>query len=49
MPGLAGESYGELADEERDWQDADLIAAREACHHKIDFSSLLPKLDRLFG
>ncbi len=47
MPGLARESYAELAEEERDWKDADLIAAREACHHKIDFSSLLPKVDRL--
>ncbi len=25
-----------------DW-DADLVAAREACHHKIDFSALLPR------
>jgi uncharacterized protein len=49
MPGLARESYAELAEEERDWKDADLIAAREACHHKIDFSSLLPKVDRLFS
>ena len=30
MPGLARESYAELAEEERDWKDADLIAAREA-------------------
>ena len=37
MPGLARESYAELAEEERDWKDADLIAARETCHHKIDF------------
>ncbi len=49
MPGLARESYAELAEEERDWKDADLIAAREACHHKIDFSALLPKVDRLFS
>jgi uncharacterized protein len=49
MPGLARESYAELAEEERDWKDADLVAAREACHHKIDFSALLPKVDRLFG
>jgi predicted aldo/keto reductase-like oxidoreductase len=49
MPGLAREAYAELAEEERDWKDADLIAAREACHHKIDFSALLPKVDRLFS
>ena len=29
--------------------DADLVAAREACHHKIDFTSLLPKVDRLLS
>ena len=49
MPGLARESYAELAEEERDWKNADLTAAREACHHKLDFSALLPKVDRLFS
>ncbi len=49
MPGLARESYAELAAEDRDWKGADLEAAREACHHKIDFSALLPEVDRLLG
>jgi hypothetical protein len=49
MRGVARECYAELAAEERDWKDADLAAAREACHHKIDFASLLPKVDRLLS
>jgi uncharacterized protein len=49
MRGVARECYAELAAEERDWKDADLDAAREACHHKIDFASLLPKVDRLLS
>ena len=49
MRGLARESYAELAAEERDWKGADLAAAREACHHKIDFSALLPEVDRLLS
>ena len=49
MRGVAREAYAELAEEERDWKDADLVAAREACHHKIDFSALLPKVDRLLS
>jgi predicted aldo/keto reductase-like oxidoreductase len=49
MRGLARESYAELTAEERDWKDADLAAAREACHHKIDFAALLPEVDRLLS
>lgn len=49
MRNLARESYAELTDEERDWTGADLAAAREACHHRIDFSALLPEVDRLLG
>jgi aryl-alcohol dehydrogenase-like predicted oxidoreductase len=49
MRGVAREAYAELAPEERDWKDADLAAAREACHHKIDFAALLPKVDRLLS
>ena len=49
MRGVARESYAELAAEARDWKDADLVAAREACHHTIDFSALLPKVDRLLS
>lgn len=49
MRGVARESYAELADVDRDWKDADLAAAREACHHKINFAELLPKVDRLLS
>ena len=49
MRGVAREEYAALADEARDWKDADLVAAREACHHKIDFSKLLPEVDRLLS
>jgi predicted aldo/keto reductase-like oxidoreductase len=49
MRSVARESYAELAAEERDWSGADLEAAREACHHKINFSALLPKVDRLLS
>jgi hypothetical protein len=45
----ARDSYAELNDEDRNWKDADLVAAREACHYKIDFSSLLPEVDRLLS
>ena len=47
--GHARECYAELAAEERDWKDADLEAARDACHNKIDFASILPEVDRLLG
>ena len=49
MRGVARESYAELAPEQRDWKGADLDAARAACHHKIDFAALLPKVDRLLS
>lgn len=49
MRSVAREAYAELAPEERDWKGADLEAAREACHHKIDFARLLPETDRLLG
>ena len=45
----ARECYAELTAEERDWQGADLEAAREACHDKLDFAKLLPEVDRLLG
>ena len=45
----ARECYAELTAEERDWKNADLQAAREACHNKIDFASILPEVDRLLG
>ncbi|WP_422925787.1 aldo/keto reductase [Singulisphaera sp. PoT] len=49
MRSVARESYAELAEEDRNWKDADLAAAQEACHHKINFSAMLPKVDRLLG
>ncbi len=45
----ARENYAALSPEDRDWQGADLAAAREACHHKIDFANLLPEADRLLS
>jgi uncharacterized protein len=45
----AREGYAELTEEERNWQGADLEAAREACHNKLDFAHLLPEVDRLLG
>ena len=49
MRGVSRECHAELAADERDWKDADLVAAREACHHKIDFSALLPKVECLLS
>jgi uncharacterized protein len=49
MRSVAREEYSALTPEERDWKGADLAAAREACHHKIDFANLLPETDRLLG
>ena len=45
----AREGYAELTEAERDWRDADLEAAREACPSKLDFAQLLPEVDRLLG
>lgn len=42
---VARQQFAELSDEARDWKDADLVAAREACPNKLNFSSLLPKVD----
>jgi uncharacterized protein len=47
--GVARSEYAALTPEEREWQGADLAAAQAACHHKIDFASLLPEADRLLG
>jgi hypothetical protein len=46
MRGVDRERYVGLVDEDRDWKDADLAASREACYHKIDFATVLPKVDR---
>jgi hypothetical protein len=49
MRGVARDEYAALTPEQRDWQGADLAAAREACHYKLDFSRILPETDRLLG
>jgi aryl-alcohol dehydrogenase-like predicted oxidoreductase len=41
----ARRQYAMLSPEARDWQGADLEAARQACVSKLDFSSLLPRVD----
>ena len=45
----ARECYSQLAETERNWQGADLDAAREACHNKLDFARILPEVDRLLA
>jgi predicted aldo/keto reductase-like oxidoreductase len=37
--------YRELDERARDWSEADLHAARQACPSKLDFAKLLPKVD----
>jgi aryl-alcohol dehydrogenase-like predicted oxidoreductase len=41
----AREAYASLSKEARDWADADLEAARQACPSKLDFARLLPRVD----
>jgi predicted aldo/keto reductase-like oxidoreductase len=45
----AREAYARLTEEERNWHDADLDAARAACPTRLDFAQLLPEVDRLLG
>lgn len=45
----ARRQYAELTDRERDWQGADLEAARDACPSKLDFARLLREADELLG
>jgi predicted aldo/keto reductase-like oxidoreductase len=45
----ARDGYAELTDQERNWRDADLQAARDACPNKLNFAELLPEVDRLLG
>jgi predicted aldo/keto reductase-like oxidoreductase len=42
----ARRQYAALAPEARDWTGADLEAARQACPNKLNFSDLLPKVDK---
>ncbi len=45
----ARRQYAALSPEARDWSDANLEAAREACPNKLDFAALLPEVDRHLG
>jgi predicted aldo/keto reductase-like oxidoreductase len=45
----ARRQYAALSAEARDWSDADLDAARNACPNKLDFASLLPEAKRLLS
>ena len=45
----ARDAYAKLTEEERNWQGADLDAARAACPTQLDFARLLPEVDRLLG
>jgi predicted aldo/keto reductase-like oxidoreductase len=42
----ARRQYAELTDAQRDWHGADLQAARDACPNRLDFATLLPRVDR---
>jgi len=43
--GEARQQYAELPESARNWEGADLEAAREACHNKLDFAHLLRRVD----
>jgi predicted aldo/keto reductase-like oxidoreductase len=45
----AREAYAQLTEEERNWHGADLDTARAACPTRLDFTRLLPEVDRLLG
>jgi uncharacterized protein len=45
----AREAYAQLTEDERNWRGADLDAACAACPTKLDFTQLLPEVDRLLG
>jgi len=44
--GEARRLYAELPESDRNWLGADLAAARSACPNRLDFASLLPRIDR---
>jgi aryl-alcohol dehydrogenase-like predicted oxidoreductase len=44
--GEARRLYAGLSEPERNWQGADLDAARQSCPNRLDFASLLPRVDR---
>jgi aryl-alcohol dehydrogenase-like predicted oxidoreductase len=41
--------YAELGQAARDWHGADLDAARQACHNRLDFAQLLPRAEEVLG
>ncbi len=41
--------YSGLAPQARNWQGADLEAARQACPNRLNFASLLPRADDILG
>jgi predicted aldo/keto reductase-like oxidoreductase len=43
---VARAEYAKLSNEARDWSGADLVAAQEACPNKLNFSKLMPEVDR---
>ncbi|MDX2035447.1 MAG: aldo/keto reductase [Isosphaeraceae bacterium] len=46
--GFRGEArryFADLDAEARDWKDADLAKAQEACHNHLDFAALLPRVE----
>ncbi len=45
----ARNEYAKLTAEARDWKDADLIAAREACPNRLNFAELMPKVDEFLA
>jgi uncharacterized protein len=45
----ARQLYAELGDRARDWQGADLEAARKACPNQLDFAKLLPRAAEVLG
>ncbi|MGP0063778.1 MAG: aldo/keto reductase [Isosphaeraceae bacterium] len=47
--GEARRLYSEMSDAARNWQGADLEAARQACPSQLDFARLLPMTDDLLG
>jgi uncharacterized protein len=47
--GEARRLYGELSDAARNWAGADLDAARHACPNKLDFTTLLPRAEKVLG
>ena len=47
--GEARRQYAALPSEHRDWQGADLAAARAACPNKLDFAKLLPRIDEVLA